>query len=521
MTQERRPWENGRPILEVLRDAGPGAGELPDEAEGGNQVRFAAGAWDGILSHHVAGVDEQAEAHLVAGLLEAVTRLVREDDDDSREALYQLLLGESLVRHMDVILREMTQQEELGPLDVLPYARWLVRHAAHRNPLKMGMALVGLCGNEEDLDDLRVLARHDEFTLFAAVAVANLVEDPVAEWWEMARHVQGWGKVHLVERLCQHGSDRDELRDWLLRHGCANEVMPEYLALACATGGRLAEALAEDEPDDELLDGACTILTALLSPDGPAGDVDSYPEGADAVRALLGHLEGRCTTLERLRVVAHVGRWLQTGDEEAWAEREEQGWTEDLREDLLARCNEVLARPEWRQRVLKAFASGDEAKRYLAWSLSEPVGIDLWDDAFARLESDPLEPWLYSILLQTDDAERAARVIAFAEAHLPLAEVATGPADLLGFGPEFRPHNCLDSLVQRMQQGEGLSGPLVAAALRSPVVRNRHLAASALEAHPVEAWGPDVRRALGQTRQDETDEQLREKWRELAERLGK
>jgi hypothetical protein len=517
----RRPWQNGRPILEVLRGStGAGAGDLPDESAGGNQVRFAAGAWDGILSHHVAGVDEQAEAHLVAGLLTAVTRLVRDDDDDSRESLYQLLLGESLVRHMDVILREITQQEDFGPLDVLPHARWLLRRSVHRNPLKMGMALVGLCGTEEDLDDLRALARHDEFTLFAAVAVANLVEDPVVEWWEMARHVQGWGKVHLVERLCQHGSDRDDLRDWLLRHGCANDVMPEYLALACAAGGRLAEALAEDEPDDELLDGACMILTALLAPDGPAGDIDSYAEGVEAVRALLVHLDSRCTTLERLRVVSQVLHWLEAGDGEAWLAREEQGWTEEVREELLAQCRDILGRPHWRPRVLEAFASTDEAQRYLGWGLAEAVGIDLWEDAFARLEADPLEPWLYSILLQTEDAARAHRVIAFAEHHLPLAEVATGPADLLGFGPEFRPHNCLDSLVQRMQQGDALSAPLVAAALRSPVVRNRHLAAAALEAHPVQTWGDAVRHALEQTRDDETDEQLREKWRELAGRMG-
>ena len=46
-----------------------------------------------------------------------------------------------------------------------------------------------------------------------------------------------------------------------MRHGCDNDIMPEYLAHACATGGRLIEALSGDEVDDELLEGARVHVT--------------------------------------------------------------------------------------------------------------------------------------------------------------------------------------------------------------------------------------------------------------------
>jgi hypothetical protein len=65
------PWQTGPAILDVLRGwRGDEPCQLPDEpASAPNQIRFAAGAWDGILGHHVSGLDEQQEARLVGRLL--------------------------------------------------------------------------------------------------------------------------------------------------------------------------------------------------------------------------------------------------------------------------------------------------------------------------------------------------------------------------------------------------------------------------------------------------------------------
>ncbi len=123
----------------------------------------------------------------------ALARLVREGADEARAALYRLYLDQTLSPHSDAILEELRRQDEFGPDDVRPHARWLVRHAAHREPLKLGILLLGACGTGDDIADLSELARHDEFTLFAAVAAGNLVADPVDVWWGMARRVHGWG----------------------------------------------------------------------------------------------------------------------------------------------------------------------------------------------------------------------------------------------------------------------------------------------------------------------------------------
>jgi hypothetical protein len=286
--------------------------ELPDEEPAnGNQMRFVSGAQDGISTHHLGQEDEHTEAKLVHAALAALKRLLRSDDDTSRAELYRVFLNNPVTPCATALAQEVVRHQELDAEELQRHARWLVRVAAHREPLKVGIILLGLVRTDDDLSSLMTLARHDEFTLHAAFAAGNrlTVEDAVQVWWEMAQNVSGWGKIHTVEQLCRHLANRPDIQAWLLRHGCANSIMPEYLAHCCATAGHLREALSADVVDKELLDGACLIVSALLT-GGPAEDIDSYPDGVFVVQALLEHLAQRTDTLGRLDVVKTVHKWL-------------------------------------------------------------------------------------------------------------------------------------------------------------------------------------------------------------------
>ena len=519
------PWATGPAILPTLRAwTGRDPCPLPDEPPAlGSKLRFAPGAWDGIATHHLGAAGEHDEARHVLTTVAALARLCRESTDAARVAVYRLYLEQTVSPHADAILEELRRQDEFGPDHLRPHARWLVRHAAHREPLKLGVLLTGACGAEGDITDLAELARHDEFTLFAAVAAGNLVGDPVDVWWDMARRVHGWGKVQLVERLARRADDRPDLRAWLLRHGCDNDVMPDYLAHSCAVGGRLIEALSEDAVDDELLDGACLIVGTLLNCGGPAADIDGYPDGVLAVRSLVGQLEGRCGTLARLETVRRVRDWLNepaAPDRDVWAERAERGWAEGVRADLLAACGDILARPGWAEVVRAAYRSGDAAEEHRAWYMAGAVGVDLWEPTLAKLHAAPLESGLYWRLLRTDDPARLARVVAFAEANLPLVEIATGPADELGLGPAYAAHGCLDFVLQEMTRDGVYSAALVAAGLRSPVVRNRNMALKALESRPVGEWGEEVVRAVERAVAEEPCDNVRKRLAVLAAKIS-
>jgi hypothetical protein len=117
-----------------------------------------------------------------------------------------------------------------------------------------------------------------------------------------------------------------------------------------------------------------------------------------------------------------------------------------------------------------------------------------------------------------EDRDRNRRVIAFAEANLPLDEIASGPSNLMGLGPAYGAHRCLDFVVQEMRRESVFSPRLVTSALRSPVVRNRNMAVAALENHPIEEWGASLIEALRRAASDEPDEQVRERMEAVAAR---
>lgn len=533
-----------QPILQQLRawiDGGGDPRNPPRVDEDSNRlgkIKFAAGAMDGIALHHFQSTDERTQTDTLSLILGALLRLKRDRSDAARAELYDACMQGIDPATMDLLLERLRGQTTLGPRDVAESARWLTQNARHLGPLKTGMALVGACGDESDLADLKILARHDDFTLYAAVAAASLAADPLGVLWEMARGVHGWGKIHLVERLTDLDERPPGFREWLLREGCANNVMDEYLAYRCAVHGELLAAISADTVDDPLLDGACTIIGALLR-GGPAESIDDYQDGAAVVECLLELLQTRCNSLPRLGFVVDVHSWLEwpTPREhpeyfrqvypdfaeiprvDFWPERATRGWTAERRAHLSQRCKAILCTPAWAARVREEFASSDFATRWFAQHVSKAVGVDLWEDEFARLQVNPLEDVAYDNLLRTDDLTRVRRLLEFAEMNLPLEQIATGPEDALGLGPGFEPHHCLDSVLPHLRRAGVYSEKLVAAAFRSPCIRNRNQAMDAVEGRPVEEWGPAVIQAAQQTLRDEPDEELRARLQELCRRL--
>lgn len=134
-TTSLHPWLAGPPILTVIRAwMGEDPCPLPDEEPpAGNKVRFALGSWDGIITHHMGRPEEHDEARQVLGTVQPLTRLVRANNDAARTGLYRLYLDATVSQYADALVEEITRQQEFGPEELRPHARWLVQHVAHRS----------------------------------------------------------------------------------------------------------------------------------------------------------------------------------------------------------------------------------------------------------------------------------------------------------------------------------------------------------------------------------------------------
>jgi hypothetical protein len=506
------PWGERPSIYEHIRahlvpgrtGLAEGSEALPDEGGEVKGLRWAAGAFDGAFGHHGGGASESDTAE---DILAALRSVLAKASRPNLERLYALLAENSALEYVDPLLEKIAVDRELDPERLRKVARWIATGGADRNAVKAAVALLGLFPGEEDRELLLTLGRHEEITLYAAVALANALPSPDETLWELGRNVEGWGRIQVVERLAK---TRDpSIRRWLLVEGYRNSVLVEYTAAICARAGGLSAELGKEDPGDEVLAAAGDLLVALIEgEDGPSEGMASYEDGAVVTERFLEHLCARAQELEHFVAVDCIRSFL-TREEADWAPLERFGWTPERRDRLLRVSEEIRARPGWREMVRQGLASEDRDHFFTAARVAEALGLDPWEEYFRRLVAGESVCWYH--VMRTDDPERIDRVVALAQERLPLEEIAAGPADELGLGPGYAEHSNLDWVLQDLRRFPGRGWPLLRAGLRSPVVRNRNMALQALSVWGRDRWEPETEMLLRRALRDEPDEGVRER----------
>lgn len=505
------PWDRRPSIYEHIKahtranDQGlVEAGQtLPDEEyiAAKSTVRWAAGAQDGVSTHHLGG---KATDH-ASQLLKRVRAYWTSPTVRNKATVYEFLVKNGVVSLIDPFIELLRGEASVNHQRSYDLARSFAIESPDREPVKFGIALLALFGQEQDIDLFRTLGRHEEFTLFCAVALGKGCADEERELWELAKHVNGWGRIHLVERLAK--TEDPEIKDWLIRAGYKNSVMYEYLAYPCAVGGGLLAALERDEPDDDLLLSAAEIIQALLV-GGPAENMDDYEDGAIVSQLFLNQMEkGRSALVEFLAV--HAIRTFLLGKDADWQARSNRGWTPEKRQKMLTQCAQIIQQPHWRDRVLAGLRSDDEGESYHADRAAAVLSMDAWPVHWDRLKKQSLESarW-YGVMRDCDD-RHIGDVVALAESMLPLQQIASGPATEMGLGPGYEAHRCLGYLLQELGRFPGHGMRLIETGLRCPTLRNRHMALRALAAWGKDQWPVHMISLLKEAREQEPDQELR------------
>lgn len=452
---------------------------LPDEDRVNEdlELRWAAGALDGVMTHHSGGSDSEERVQKTVTLLLACCD---EPTSINKYKLYQHIVQEHIVALIDAVIAQLLEETELKHERLYELAYSFATESPDRETVKFGIALLGLYQVEENTELFLILGRHDEFTLFSAVALANVAEDSEQALWELAKHVFGWGRIHVVERLA--GTEQTEIQDWLLREGFRNSVLAEYLAFTCATNGGLLQAIDGTPVDRELLTAAGELIEALIN-GGPAEDMDDYDDGAAVVELYLQQLSETAETLADFLHTRAIQLYLSNADAD-WDSRVKRGWTSERRQKLLSVCNQILEQTEWRMRVQQGLESQDELLFFQANQAARVLMLPTWDHHWKRLQQAPHDASRWFHLLLVTEKPQLPQVLDFAEQQLDLAHIASGAGDALGVGDEYQQHGCLDYLLQELRRFPGEGATLIEAGLQSPVIRNRNMAVAALA-----TWG--------------------------------
>ena len=499
------PWGSAPSIYAYVRD-NPNAHDLPDEKREPNNIRFAAGAWDGVVSHHMAGSGAEKKSTRVDKLEQALENLLRFSTNDDLNALYQEVVAESIYSIADEIVKRVATRIPRVQKEVAAIGRYFVTGADHRDGTKFGIILLGVAGEKADFALLETLAGHDEFALFAAVALARLVDDPEQCIWRLAQKVHGWGRVHLVERL--DGTSNQEIQDWMLREGFRNSILYNYLAELCARNGKLHEVLQQREIDMPLLDSVAELLGGILD-GGPSAGIDDYDHAPEALQGYLAHLKQNSgLKLSHFITVDQIHRFLTSDD--SWEKRFTNGWTSEIYADLRARCEAVLGWNEWRTKAEQALDSDDELLFYQADTVAGRLSLSTWEYHFKRVQKAPLKRSWYR-LMQLSDESNIDPVLEFALTVLPAEKIGSGPRDDLGLGPGFEYHHVLDTVLQDLARFPERGWELIHMGLQSSVVRNRNMALKALLSWPREQWPSEAFPLLKQAESLEPNADLKQR----------
>lgn len=481
----------------------PGAGEM------GNGLRIVAGGLDALFGRRDASPRQTKARSLVS----AITKAVRHPSAGALRGLYRTLIGGRASEVVDEALARLAPEIERDRATMAALARRLVREAPDVEPVKVGLALLGVSGEPDDEALIIEVGHSEEMTLFSAVALANLLPDPTSSLWRLAKAVHGWGRIAVVERLA--GAQDPAIRAWLLREGFRNEIMYEYVAYIAATTGGLSEALSAEEIDEALLIGAAEIFDAL-SEGGPAQDIFDYSDGARAATEFLRH------ALIRERppievVAAAAGFQHLMNSEDAERLRAIPGWTAQALLDVRSRAGALLRAPGARAAVEAGLAS-DEAwgDYFVATAIAPSLGIDPWPRHLDRQRRGIGDHWFH--LMRTEEPSRIEEVLALARAQLDLAMVGSGPGDGMGLGEAYQDDHAVDSIVQELRRFPGMGWDLLKVALRSRTIRPRNMAIQALNAWGRTAWPADAEAALKEALRLEPDDDTREDLRDLLAR---
>jgi hypothetical protein len=350
MGEEARAfWERAPSIYEHIaghvRTGEPwlmeGGQELPDAgrvAFGAPGV-WVAGAKDGVVVQHMGAPDDQTRDAVANELLDLVDAYCRAPIQANKQRVHAYVADKQVIGFIDPFVMGLVKHRKPDPARVHELARALAIKSPDREPVKLGIALLGIFQGLAQQSVFKMLGRHDEFTLFCVVALKSVVDSPEEEIWDVARNVKGWGRVAAVQQL--HGTEHAQIKQWMLREGFRNTVMNEYLAYTCAVHGGLLEALSRDRVDDELLDATGEILIALLNPKSPAQGIHEYDDGAEVVELYVKHMSLRGATDARRKAMDAVKKWLSRVDQD-WDTKEQVA----RRMRSLSACEWVMG--EWK-----------------------------------------------------------------------------------------------------------------------------------------------------------------------------
>lgn len=498
-------------VLAHVNPHGPGVvseGEdLPDEERPDSAIKFAPGMMDGIVVHHLNGEEPStASPSLLADRILAAAHELAEG-----HPIDQLVSAMTEEFDLDLLDDALEEVAGRGPsrASILELGRTLAMNSSQRVPVKIGIALIGLAGDDSYREVLLTLGRHSEFTLFVGVALARTVppDDRDGVLLELASVTDGWGRVSLIERLLYSRSER--VRRWLLTSATRGSMLAGmYTALPIAENANLAEALSADTIDEDLFDGATDILWGLLDGLGPAGDISDYGEAPLALTSWLRHAALRPPNLRTWGCLEEIeklgsGRWLLAGDDLP------SEWSQAFLDEIAEQSAALLGCSEWYPVILDALNTPERVTPVSAGA-ARRHGIDPFGYMWPLILENPADSHYWGTIGPDITQERLPEYLrvgreVLSHSLIRRADQEYSIEDILTW---MKPEGILQDILRVLERFPGQGIDFVELALKAYTPALRIDALRTLRRWGRPAIPPDTWNLLADVRASESDEHV-------------
>lgn len=436
---------------------------LPFRKVSPNELSFMPGAKDGISIYHIALKYQETVSRKIVKLLKSDWK---RGSTRSQNKIAELLHEHGTLPVIDPILDYLRKDHKgIDVNNMFGYACHLAFQTADEELVKLGIGLLGLfdlSNNKELIDKLLVLAVYEEFTLYVVVAMQKY-QNGNDILFKIAQKVDGWGKIHALNRL---EPKSDEIREWILRKGCANVITDAYLGLECAVKGDLISALRREYIDDELFEGISIIIDALLD-EGPVKGISAYEHAEEALRRYLMIAHEKTVTVIQLLRILNLKSWLENGEIAG-------------RDELRKMCDNIIQREFWQKIIIEILKNPDDKNFPYASNAASMLNMEVSELIFNAIRLNPVKHCGYLSMVYKNP-QYANQLTKIYEEVLPLDDMATGMGDFLFAQSLSQEHHCLDFVLQELGNYPKMGEKLVQAALKSPVIRERNGACRVME----------------------------------------
>lgn len=468
---EMIPWKNKEKITPFIQQQLQENGklvtdELPDDdyIYDENYPRVAPGLADQLI-------EDIPTPFFVKKLIKLFEAQMQGPTDKTRAATYEAIKGDQIASYIELFIEQL-EGKDWDDQVVQREAQWLLENAADREVVKFAIVMLGCTDCDAYRQQLIDIGQHEEFTTYVVFALDNGCENGNDDIWQLAKDLQGWGRLVALQRL---KGTTPEIQQWFLTEGYKNNVLHGYSASECVVEGKLNEALAAETISKELYGHANELLQAFFNYRAASGNMEDYADAYQLLDRFIHHAKLHCTSLVDFYPLTLISAYLEE-DEAVWVERCEEQWTESERAALKVAVAPFIDDRKW---LLLVVDELDENFHQEAFKIAKFYGLDVTGKVLRQLKEEPSNPLLYAAVMESENKRDVEDLCLFANEKMT--------ADALWKEEEA----CVRAILEDLYLHEGVGIDLLHTALKSTYSHLQNEALTTLASWPPVVWKND------------------------------